>query len=94
MEKLCKIWENIGILNFQEQREKENIWCQNQIIILITIVFHRKFTSNRNEKNSNTLSILDLSKTAMYDVETKLDTSSFEIERQLPKRKKQKRQLD
>ena len=62
--------ENIEILNLSQQKEKEGIWCQNQIIK----VFHRKFIGNRNEKKEMLankpvhlgLSILELSKILMY----------------------------
>ena len=32
--KLCAMWENIDILNLSQQKLKETLWCQNQIIIL------------------------------------------------------------
>ena len=34
LEKLWEILENIEILNLLQRKEKETIWCQNQIIIL------------------------------------------------------------
>ena len=33
-----------------KKNEEENIWCQNQIIIINYKVFHRKVINNRNEK--------------------------------------------
>ena len=33
LKKLCKMLENIEILNLSQQKQ-ETIWCQNQIIIL------------------------------------------------------------
>ena len=44
--------ENIKILNLSQQKKEEAIWYQNQIIMLQR--FHRKFISNRNEKNRHT----------------------------------------
>ena len=34
LEKPWKIWENVGILNFIQQKEEETIWFQNQIVIV------------------------------------------------------------
>ena len=34
LEKLRKMWENIEILNLQQKKGEETIYCENQIIIL------------------------------------------------------------
>ena len=49
LEKLWKVRENIEILNLSQQKEEGAIWRKNQIITLQ--IFHRKFISNRNDKN-------------------------------------------
>ena len=33
-EKRSKMWENVEALRLGQQTEEENIWCQNQILIL------------------------------------------------------------
>ena len=53
LERQCKIWENIEILNLSQPKEEETILCQNQIII--QIFFYRKSFCNRNEKDPNNL---------------------------------------
>ena len=66
---LGKIMENVKKHRDTQQTEEETIQQQNQI-------FHRKSTSNRNEKTQISmnkpvylgLSILDLSKTVMYEL--------------------------
>ena len=66
---LGKIMENVKKHRDTQQTEEETIQQQNQI-------FHRKSISNRNEKTQISmnkpvylgLSILDLSKTVMYEL--------------------------
>ena len=58
LEKLCKILENIEILNLSKQKEEETIWSQNHIIAL-------QISSEilLNKPVHLGLSILELSKT-------------------------------
>ena len=53
LEKLWKIWENIDILNLSQQKQRQTIWYQNQIMTLQESI-HRKFIGNINEKNRDT----------------------------------------
>ena len=41
LEKPWKICENVGILNFVQQKEEETIWFQNQIVVVPS--FSQKF---------------------------------------------------
>ena len=38
LEKKLKIWENIEISDLPQQKEEKNAWCQNQIIILQSLL--------------------------------------------------------
>ena len=38
LEKPWKTGENIKMLNLSQQKEKETIWCQNQVIILRSFI--------------------------------------------------------
>ena len=70
--------ENIDILNLSQQKEESTIQYQNQIIIIQNI--SKMFFSNRNENKKQktqilmnklvylVLSIIELSKTLMYEL--------------------------
>ena len=72
LEKLCKMWEKIEILNLSQQKEKETIWSRNQIIVLQ--ILWQKFIGNKmkkakvlmNKPVNLGLSILALNKTLVY----------------------------
>ena len=38
LEKKLKIWENIEISDLPQQKEEKTAWCQNQIIILQSLL--------------------------------------------------------
>ena len=38
LEKKLKMWENIEISDLSQQKEEETAWCQNQIIILQSLL--------------------------------------------------------
>ena len=72
LEKLCKMWEKIEILNLSQQKEKETIWSRNQIIVLQ--ILWQKFIGNKmkkakvlmNKPVNLGLSILALNKILVY----------------------------
>ena len=51
LEKLWKIWENVEILNLSQQKEEETMESEK---LSKYKVFHRKFISSGNGKNTYT----------------------------------------
>ena len=50
LEKLWKMWENIEILNLLQQKEEETICCQNQIIILQSILTEKLLAIDNKQR--------------------------------------------
>ena len=51
LERLWKMWGNIGVLNFSQQKEKELHGMRTKLSYYK--VFYKKVIINRNEKNSD-----------------------------------------
>ena len=76
LEKLWKMWENIEILNLSQLKgEEKKLFSIRTKLLSHKKIFHRKPIGNKNEKTQILmnipiclgLSILDLSKTSMYE---------------------------